>query len=262
MNNKKLYKKFWENGYVIIPNFLKKKDKNKIFFQLNDIINYSIGKKNKISKSRDIDKKYLYLKKKNPKLKSHFYDLTKYCDVLVGLAGLDKFLKYAKLFLNSKTVFIDTPQVRIDHPQEKLSLPQHQELNQISKDVITFWIPLVNINKKTGGLYFRPKTHTLGHVKYKNSHLSATEGGTKRMKIIENLFNKKKFKKFYSIAPKLNAGDAVIFHSFVFHGTHPNSTKKIRWTYITRYNSIKSAPYLKNNNASFRIPYEKDYNSI
>lgn len=261
MKNKKLYQKFWKNGYIIIPNFLMKKDINKIFFQLNDIIKISTkGKKNKSLDS--LDKKYLYLKKNNPKLKSHFYDLTKYCDSLIDIAGSNKFLKYAKLFLNSKTVFVDTPQIRIDHTKENLSLPEHQELNQISKDVITFWIPLVNINKKTGGLHFRPKTHKLGHVKYKNSHLSAEEAGKKRLKIIENLFNKKKYKKFKLIVPKLNAGDAVIFHTFIFHGTHLNLSKNIRWTYISRYNSIKNAPYLKNKNAKLRIPYNADYNRI
>ena len=93
--------------------------------------------------------------------------MTKYCDSLVRLAGSKKFLDHAKTILKTKTAFIDTPQVRIDHPKENLNLPQHQELNQLSKDVITFWIPLVNINKKTGGIFFRPKTHKLGHVKYK-----------------------------------------------------------------------------------------------
>ena len=42
MTTKELYRKFWENGYVIIPNFLIKKEINKIFFQLNDMINQSL----------------------------------------------------------------------------------------------------------------------------------------------------------------------------------------------------------------------------
>ena len=61
-----------------------------------------------------------------------------------------KKFRFSKNLLKSNTVFVDNPQVRIDHPKEKLNLPQHQELNQMSKDVITFWIPLVNINKKNG----------------------------------------------------------------------------------------------------------------
>ena len=94
MDTKKLYQKFWKNGYVIIPNFLKKNEINQIFLQLNDLINIAIGeKKNKLSNLNIINKRYLYLKNKNPKLKSHFYDLIKYCDKIVNLAGSNKFLK-------------------------------------------------------------------------------------------------------------------------------------------------------------------------
>ena len=60
------------------------------------------------------------------------------------------------------------------------------------------------------------KTHELGHVKYKDYHLSATAAGQKRVKILNKLFNKKENKKYKSISPKLNAGDVVIFHSFIF----------------------------------------------
>ena len=263
MTAKKLYRKFWENGYVVIPNFLTKKEINKIFFQLNDIINQSLqGQTEKILKLNNIDQKYLYLKKKNPKLKSHFYDLTRCCDSLISLAGSKKLLKYAKLFSNSKTVFVEGWQVRTDHRNERLNLPEHQELNQLSKDVFTCWIPLVNVEKKSGGLYFRPKTHKLGHVKYKNANLSATAAGKKRTKILKKFFNQPELKKFKSIDAKLKAGDAVMFHTFLFHGTHPNLSNRIRWSYITRYNSIKNNPYLKDKHAPFRIPYNTDYNLI
>ena len=262
MNKKKLYKQFWDNGYLILKNFISKKDIKSIYNQIDDLANISLNSKKKLKKNLSLDEKYLKLKKFNPKLKSHLYDLTKYCDSLVRLAGSKKFLNHAKMILKTNTAFIDTPQVRIDHPKENLNLPQHQELNQLSKDVITFWIPLVNINKKTGGIFFRPKTHKLGHVKYKNSNMSATDAGPERQKIIDKLFQNKRLKKYKSITPSLNAGDAIIFHSFIFHGTHANITDKIRWTYIARYNSIKTAPYLKKENTKLRIPYTAYYNLI
>ena len=56
MNTKKLYQKFWENGYVIVPNFLKKKEINQIFFQLNDLLNIAIGgKKNRLINLNNIN---------------------------------------------------------------------------------------------------------------------------------------------------------------------------------------------------------------
>ncbi len=263
MKTKNFYNKFWENGYIIIKNFISKKEIDFIYLQINDLLNISLKRKRETKYNlKAITKKYLELKSKNPKLKSHFYDLTRYCDSLVKMAGSKKILDLSKNLLKSNTVFVDNPQVRIDHPKEKLNLPQHQELNQMSKDVITFWIPLVNINKKNGGLYFRPKTHKLGHVKYNGSDMSAMAGGKKRFKEVENLFKRKDLKKYKSIAPKLKAGDAVIFHTFVFHGTSPNMSKDLRWIYISRYNSIKNNPYLKDHNANLRIPYDADYDLI
>lgn len=263
MNNQSIINKFNKNGYVILPKFLSGKDIKNIYFQLEQLINISLEKYPRKSKIKTLDEKYIYLKKINPKLKSHFYDLTKFVDEIINLAGSKKFVNIAKLLLKSKTVLVDSPQIRIDHRTDAYWYPQHQELNQISKDVITFWIPLVNLDKSFGGLYIRPKTHALGHLPYKGSDLSGKEAGVSRQKIIEKLFSKPNLKNFKSIQPKVKAGDAVVFHPFLFHGTNPNKkTKKIRWTYIARYNSIEKSPYLKDGDAKIRIPYSSDYNLI
>jgi hypothetical protein len=43
----------------------------------------------------------------------------------------------------------------------------------------------------------------------------------------------------------------------------PNiNNKKLRWVFITRYNSIKKTPYLKNKNAKMMIPYTADYSKL
>ena len=260
--NKQIVKKFEENGFIIIKNFLSKKEIKKIFLQLDEMINLSL---NAISKKKDFksfDEKYIFLLKKNKKLKSHYYDLTKLLDILVKISVSEKFLKTAKKLLKSKTVLVDTPQIRVDHRMDKRFLPQHQELNQLSRNVINFWIPLVKVDRKGGGIFFRPKTHKLGHLKYKNSDMSATDAGDKRQKVIDKLFLKPKFKKYKSIYPKLNAGDAVIFHTFIFHGTTPNKLNRLRWTLINRFNSIYKTPYLIDADSKMKIPYNVDYNLI
>ena len=259
--NKKDINKFHENGFVIIKNFLKKKEINKIFFQMEEMIDIPIKNISK-KKFKSFDEKYLYLLKKNKILKSHFYDLTKLLDSIVNLAVSKKFLNIGKRLLKSDTILVDTPQIRADHKSDKRFLPQHQELNQISKDVISFWVPLVNVNKKGGGIFLRPKTHLLGHLTFKNSNMSATSDSRKRQKTVDKIFSKNKLKKYKSIYPSLNAGDAVIFQTFVFHGTTPNKLDRIRWTYISRFNSINKTPYLKNARSTLRIPYDADYNNI
>ena len=150
---KKDINKFNEYGYLIIKNFLKKKEIKGIFNQMDDMINIPIKKLSK-KKFKTFDEKYLFLLRKNKILKSHFYDLTKLLEGIVNLAVSKKFVNIGKKLLKSNTILVDTPQVRADHKSDKRFLPQHQELNQISKDVINFWVPLVNVNKKGGGIKF------------------------------------------------------------------------------------------------------------
>ena len=261
METKKILKKFNRDGYVIIPKFLNKKNIKKIFLQLNELINVPLNGnfKNNYSQ-KNLDDKYLLLKKKNPSLKSHFYDMIRYVDVVNKISVSKKFISIVKKLLNEKTIFVGNHQIRIDHAKDSYSLPQHQELGQLSTNLITFWIPLVDLKKKLGGIYIRPKTHKLGFLPYKNSDKEGKEAGPGRRKIIDQLFNQPHLKKYKSFRPKLKAGDAVVFHNYLFHGTMPNlSRKKIRWVFISRYNSINKTPYLKDGNATMNIPYTANY---
>ena len=85
----------------------------------------------------------------------------------------------------------------------------------------------------------------------------------KRQKIIDNLFSQPNLRKYKSRYIKLNAGDAVIFHNYLFHGTLPNQNqKKIRWVYLVRFNSIKKTPYIKSSENKLTIPYTANYNLL
>jgi ectoine hydroxylase-related dioxygenase (phytanoyl-CoA dioxygenase family) len=261
MKIKKILQKFNEDGFVIIPKFLNKANIKEIFFQLNELIDVPINNTFKNNETKkNLDEKYLLLKKKNPSLKSHFYDMIKYIDAVNKVSVSKKFLSTAKKLLNEKTTFTGNHQVRIDHAEDSYWLPQHQELGQLSTNLITFWIPLVDLEKKLGGIYIRPKTHKLGFFPYKNSDKEGREAGTGRKKIIDQLFSQPHLKKYKSFRPKLRAGDAVVFHNYLFHGTIPNlNRKKIRWVFISRYNSINKTPYLKDGKASMNIPYTANY---
>ena len=48
-------------------------------------------------------------------------------------------------------------------------------------------------------------------------------------------------------------GDAVVFHPLLIHGSSPNRSDTIRWTFITRYNSTREIPYLGSDAAPLRI---------
>ena len=133
---------------------------------------------------------------------------------------------------------------------------------------VFFYMPLVNLNKKTGGLYIRPKTHELGFFfffffTFKGHNKEGREAGHGRQKIIDKLLKKPNLSKYKSQYIKLNAGDAVIFHNYLFHGTLPNlKQKKCRWVYLVRFNSIKKTPFIKDIKSPLAIPYTADYSLL
>tara|TARA_Y100000590_G_C15704059_1_gene1007903 strand:- start:68 stop:862 length:795 start_codon:yes stop_codon:yes gene_type:complete len=264
MNIKNICKNFEKNGFVVVKNFLKKSEIKKVFTQLNDLINVPISTIDpSLTDKLSLDEKYILLKKRNPKLKSHFYDMIRFMDSVNQITNSKRLLKVSKKIMKESSVAVGTSQVRIDHVSDPYWLPQHQELGQMSTKCTLFYIPLVNLKKKTGGLYVRPKTHKLGFVPYKGHDNEGKAYGPGRQKIIEKLFKKPDLKKYKNHYIKLNAGDAVIFHNYLFHGTLPNLDKeKIRWVYIVRYYSINKIPYLKNPKSPLSIPYTANYHLL
>ena len=264
MNIKNICKKFEKDGFVILPKFLEKSKIKIIFSQLNDLINISLDSINpNLKKNLTLDEKYLFLLRKNSKLKSHFYDSIRFIDSINGISNSRKLTNIAKKILNEKTMFVGTSQIRIDHKNDAYSLPQHQELGQMSTKLVLFYIPLVNLNNNSGGLFVRPKTHKLAFVPYEGHDNEGKAYGPGRQKIVDKLFNKPPLSKYKSRYIKLNAGDAVIFHNYLFHGTLPNlNKKKIRWVYLVRFNSMKKTLYLKKSNSKLRIPYSANYHLL
>ena len=264
MNIKNICRNFEKDGFVVLPKFLNKSKIKKIFSQLNELINVSIDSINpRLKKKLTLDEKYLVLQRKNPNLKSHFYDTIRFIDSINEISNSKKITDIAKKLLNEKTMFVGTSQIRIDHKNDAYWLPQHQELGQMSTKLVLFWMPLVNLNKNLGGLYIRPKTHKLGFVSYKNCNKEGRAAGPGRQKIVDKLFSKPNLCKYKSRYVKLNAGDAVIFNNWLFHGTLPNfNKKKVRWVYVVRFNSIKKTPYLKDSKNTMTIPYTANYNLL
>tara|TARA_Y100001970_G_C14259681_1_gene878906 strand:+ start:10595 stop:11410 length:816 start_codon:yes stop_codon:yes gene_type:complete len=271
MITKKTIKKFNDDGFIVVKNFVQKKKINLIYKQLNTIIDHILAS-NKInfSKKNSLEEKYLILKKSNNTLKSHFYDAIKLIDSSNSIVFSDKMINMMKKILKINTIFITGQRLRLDHKSDPHNLPLHQELNNISNDFGLIWIPLVKVNKKTGSLCLIPKSHKYGHLIYKDSKLPAEKHkvgivekilkGTEKKKydneIVKKLFDKKNI--FF---PELNAGDALIFKTLVFHGSTPYKSTGLRWTLLSTFHPFNKVPYISNKKSkSFAIPYDADYN--
>jgi ectoine hydroxylase-related dioxygenase (phytanoyl-CoA dioxygenase family) len=269
MLNKKRINEFNKNGFIIIKNFVKKREIKKIFDQMDSVLN-TIFKFNKIkfNKKMSIDEKYFLLKKKKPILKSHFYDSIRILDSFNNIVYSERITKDIKKILNTNTVFVTNSRLRTDHKKEKASLAFHQELNNISTGSALVFCPFVKVNKKTGTLCIIPGSHKHGHLIFKDSEIAVAPGhktgvvekilkGKEKLDyknpIVQKLFSKENI-----VIPSLNPGDAVVFNNFLFHGSTHYVGKGLRWTLLANFHRINKTPYILKENfkASEEYPFE------
>ena len=69
--------------------------------------------------------KNIFLRKKNPVLKSHFYQTITFLDSINTISNSEKITKIVKNILKRKPFSLDL-QVRVDHSDDPYYLPQHQ----------------------------------------------------------------------------------------------------------------------------------------
>ena len=272
ISDKKL-QEFKKNGFIIIKNFISKRQIKSIQKQIDEILTLILKKNNiKFNKNDSIDKKYLVLTNESPILKSHFYDTVKLMDSLGSIVFSKKITDIMKMIVHNKNIFVNGLRLRLDHKLDKHNLPLHQELNNISNDFALMWCPLVPVSDKTGSLCLIPSSHKYGHLKYLQSNIAAEyhkvgivekilKGKEKinyKNKIVKKLFNKKNI-----YFPTLNSGDTVIFSTFMFHGSTPYIGKGIRWSLLSAFIPYDKVPYLIDKKIKkINISYNANYNKI
>ncbi len=264
---------FNEKGFTVIKNFISKKQIKSIYSQIDEVLSLILRKNNITFKNSDtVDRKYLILNKKNPVLKSHFYNSIKLMDSLNSVVFSKKITSTMKKIVNNKNLFVLGQRLRLDHKEDHHHLPLHQELNNISNSFALMWCPLVPVNKKTGSLCLIPGSQKYGHLKYKQSNkpaehhtigivekiLNGKENENYNNKIVKDLFKKKNL-----YFPTLNPGDAIIFTTFMFHGSTPYKGKNIRWSLLSSFIPYDKVPYIIDHKLKkMQISYNANYNKI
>ena len=255
-NNAKITRELKKNGYFVFKNYFSKKDLKDLKDTLLRTLNYI-----KPGKESSLQKKYYKIKKFDPKLKGHWYDISPYNINILQKLHRPEMIKFVKNYFNTKDVFSGRPAIHVHDDENDKLLDPHQETNQFARDTLVFWSPLFDTNKKNGGMAIYKKSHTYGYFDHKLEHprLGKKSWTDKYTHIDEKLT-----KKFERIHLEVKAGSAVLFLSSLIHSGYNNEKNgSVRITITERFNPLKKSPFLKNRDASLKIPFQGvDYNKI
>ncbi len=234
--------RFKEDGFVILEKFIPENLIDRLFQQINEILDYTLGLKNvDVTRFKNVNEKYLYLRDNFPGIKKNVYNLIKQLDSLHFIVNQQKLTDVVKDITGS-FLFIDSPQVRIDDASNDFMLPLHQEaFGCISYNAITAWIPMINIDAQTGGIRFVKASHKNGFMKhgFKNNYHALDDSITQSISKEE--------------IPDFNKGDVLLFDSKLFHGSSPMRNKNdIRWTVVSRFSPKFNVPSLEDENQPLR----------
>lgn len=111
----------------------------------------------------------------------------------------------------------------------------HQGVNftdESQYDTFTAWSPLIDVNENNGCLFVLPGSHKLWHQIRKTPDFIPAIRNIK-----EHLWEK------YAIEVKMKAGEALVFHHRLIHGSKPNFSNSVRLATLNAF-IPKEAPLL------------------
>lgn len=244
---------FKKNGYLLLENFLPKQD---VGIVLRDAKNVFLR--------QFIEKKYILPCSiddlNEDQYNSFMYRLFeedieclsncgKQAQHLISLHALSLSAKIVELLsqMGLETPIISTrPVLYFNHPKlakqrvfYKVDAHQDWRSMQGSLNSLVIWLPLVNINKELGALEILPGSHLDG------LRTDRVESGFGMVSLSDD--EKEKL-----ISVEVNAGDALLFSSFLIHQSGDNITNKPRWSCHFRYNDLDDPTFI---NRKFAHPY-------
>ena len=210
----KLIKSYWENGYILVKNFIPKKYCSEL---------------------------RIYLNKKQSKIKIPFSNEP------WGYGNLLNDKKFEKIinndFINNFATSIFKNGCNFNHLTVNNKAPWigpdvelHQEVYNMKtyapgcnpkrdwKKFFQIFISIDNQTKSNGALKIIPKSHKLGPLKYVD--IIGANLGHKRRVAIKDL--EKAYKKYGLKEILLNEGDALFFNHLLIHGSPTNISPKAR----------------------------------
>jgi ectoine hydroxylase-related dioxygenase (phytanoyl-CoA dioxygenase family) len=244
---------FKENGYLILNNFLPKQDIEIVLRDAKNVFLRQFVEKQYVSQCTldDIneDKFNSFLYRMFDEDIECLSNCGKQAQHLISLHSLSLNTNIVQLLkqMRLKTPIISTrPVLYFNHPKlakQKVfhTVDAHQDWRSMqgSLNSVVIWIPLVDIKKELGALEILPKSHLDGlrtdHVENGFGMVSLSEEEKERI-----------------ISVEINAGDVLLFSSFLIHQSGNNITNKPRWSCHFRYNDLDESTFIQR---KFAHPY-------
>ncbi len=238
------YDFFKKNGYVIVRDFLDKRDVDLARFFYKKLIiknnNVAVFRQNTglVEKNYLTNKNYLL----NPIQNIQDLENKKfkpYIDQVKKITMSSKIKKLVSFFLKSEPILIQTMQFEID-PRT----PPHQDAyymnSRFDNGMIGVWFALEDIRKEAGRFFLIKKSHKQHRINFKNYEITTNHKKyLNRMKQIVIQDHKK------ISAPYLKKGDIIIWNNNTIHG----SAGVLNHNY-SRFSL--TAHYIKNDNFYFK----------
>ena len=256
LDNKKILGEIDTNGYSVIENYFNTEDLKSLEKSLLDTLNYI-----DLDNEKDLKKNYFKIKSKNPKLKSHWYDISCFNTEMLRSIHTKQIIELVKEYFKTNVVFSGRPAIHVHDFDNDFLLEAHQETKQFARDFFLFWAPLWDTNEENGGLTVYKDSHKRGYFEHSIDPEPGQKVWTKQYTHVKD---KKVLSQFEKINLEVKGGSAVLLHSACIHQGYPIKKENgLRIVITDRLNPLKKIPFLKDENKPMKIPYTGvDYNQI
>tara|TARA_B100000787_G_C16187073_1_gene295299 strand:- start:1318 stop:2073 length:756 start_codon:yes stop_codon:yes gene_type:complete len=239
-----------EKGYSLVKNSISQSSIDKFFksflkickfyapeyFKEKDYSNFECSKLN-----RDL----IILREKNALKFSSIYEAIWSANFLSNFYTSNNLAKIAAKFLNVKPdeLCLRSPGFRMDVPHDTRNIygwhqdSAYDKLNEIPSNGALVWCPLINTNFKNGTILLKPGSQCEDNV---STMKKKGEDLVTKQIIVPNKF----LKKYKTLSLSVKKNNCAVMNANVFHKSGYNSSNKVRFTFVVRFNKILTKDYL------------------
>lgn len=171
----------------------------------------------------------------------HIYGYSQQLRSITSLVGSDGFTQVFKK-MGLRFPVLRNQALRIDFPDEPQFLQGiHQDVRGMrSSNCLNFWICLQDVDEHKGTLSVWPGSHMDGPVVPK--HFSS-EG--------YQIFTEEEVSHYQKDYLRTTPGHVLMFHPYLYHGSHQTQEKTLRLTVTLRYDDIGDMEWLREQDCPF-----------